>query len=204
MRIVDACRAHGVQRAAHAHRPRERQRPPGRGVRAAAARRRGDRRQRAGRRAADRHRDDRRLRGAAEATQRLRDGHRGARDRRCRGVRQPQRGEGRARCGRARVVLLQRADPVLARPHGRRRVAQRAARRCATSACTPTARAFCAAFRRCRRAPLEAVEALEQLRVLWQGERIAVHVSGERPGPGVDTPADLARVRASVAASAGF
>jgi 3-deoxy-manno-octulosonate cytidylyltransferase (CMP-KDO synthetase) len=45
-------------------------------------------------------------------------------------------------------------------------------------------------------APLEAVEALEQLRVLWQGERIAVHVSDERPGPGVDTPADLARVRA--------
>ena len=45
-------------------------------------------------------------------------------------------------------------------------------------------------------APLEAVEALEQLRVLWQGERIAVHVSRERPGPGVDTPADLARVRA--------
>lgn len=43
---------------------------------------------------------------------------------------------------------------------------------------------------------LEGVEALEQLRVLWHGERIAVHVSGERPGPGVDTPADLARVRA--------
>jgi 3-deoxy-manno-octulosonate cytidylyltransferase (CMP-KDO synthetase) len=40
------------------------------------------------------------------------------------------------------------------------------------------------------------VEALEQLRVLWQGERIAVHVSHERPGPGVDTPADLERVRA--------
>ena len=45
-------------------------------------------------------------------------------------------------------------------------------------------------------APLEAVEALEQLRVLWQGERIAVHVILERPGPGVDTPADLERVRA--------
>jgi 3-deoxy-manno-octulosonate cytidylyltransferase (CMP-KDO synthetase) len=45
-------------------------------------------------------------------------------------------------------------------------------------------------------APLEAVESLEQLRVLWQGERIAVHVSAERPGPGVDTPADLERVRA--------
>ena len=45
-------------------------------------------------------------------------------------------------------------------------------------------------------APLETVESLEQLRVLWHGERIAVHVSAERPGPGVDTPDDLARVRA--------
>ena len=44
--------------------------------------------------------------------------------------------------------------------------------------------------------PLEATEALEQLRVLWHGERIAVHVSAERPGPGVDTPEDLQRVRA--------
>jgi 3-deoxy-manno-octulosonate cytidylyltransferase (CMP-KDO synthetase) len=43
--------------------------------------------------------------------------------------------------------------------------------------------------------PLEAVESLEQLRVLWHGERIAVHVSPLRPGPGVDTPEDLARVR---------
>ena len=47
-------------------------------------------------------------------------------------------------------------------------------------------------------APLEAVEALEQLRVLWHGERIAVHVSAERPGPGVDTPQDLERVRTLV------
>jgi 3-deoxy-manno-octulosonate cytidylyltransferase (CMP-KDO synthetase) len=44
--------------------------------------------------------------------------------------------------------------------------------------------------------PLEAVESLEQLRVLWHGERISVHVSPVRPGPGVDTPEDLARVRA--------
>jgi len=44
--------------------------------------------------------------------------------------------------------------------------------------------------------PLEQLEALEQLRVLWHGERIAVHVSNSRPGPGVDTPEDLARVRA--------
>lgn len=43
--------------------------------------------------------------------------------------------------------------------------------------------------------PLEQVESLEQLRVLWHGERIAVHVSDTRPGPGVDTPEDLARVR---------
>ena len=45
-------------------------------------------------------------------------------------------------------------------------------------------------------APIERLEALEQLRVLWHGERIAVHVSSERPGPGVDTPQDLERVRA--------
>ncbi|MBL0089223.1 MAG: 3-deoxy-manno-octulosonate cytidylyltransferase [Ideonella sp.] len=44
--------------------------------------------------------------------------------------------------------------------------------------------------------PLERIEALEQLRVLWHGERIAVHIATERPGPGVDTPDDLARVRA--------
>ena len=43
--------------------------------------------------------------------------------------------------------------------------------------------------------PLEGIESLEQLRVLWHGERIAVHVSDSRPGPGVDTPADLERVR---------
>jgi 3-deoxy-manno-octulosonate cytidylyltransferase (CMP-KDO synthetase) len=45
--------------------------------------------------------------------------------------------------------------------------------------------------------PLEAIESLEQLRVLWHGERIAVHVAATAPGPGVDTPEDLARVRAS-------
>ena len=44
--------------------------------------------------------------------------------------------------------------------------------------------------------PLETVESLEQLRVLWHGERIAVHVAAQAPGAGVDTPEDLARVRA--------
>lgn len=44
--------------------------------------------------------------------------------------------------------------------------------------------------------PLERTESLEQLRVLWHGERIAVHISAQAPGAGVDTPEDLARVRA--------
>ena len=48
-------------------------------------------------------------------------------------------------------------------------------------------------------APLERCEALEQLRVLWHGERIAVHVAAAAPGTGVDTPEDLARVRQIVA-----
>ena len=48
-------------------------------------------------------------------------------------------------------------------------------------------------------APLERCESLEQLRVLWHGERIAVHVTDQAPGPGVDTPQDLERVRALVA-----
>ena len=49
-------------------------------------------------------------------------------------------------------------------------------------------------------APLETTESLEQLRVLWHGERIAVHLSDHAPGAGVDTPEDLARVRALLTA----
>ena len=45
-------------------------------------------------------------------------------------------------------------------------------------------------------APTEAIEALEQLRALWHGHRIAVHLADTAPGPGVDTPEDLERVRA--------
>lgn len=45
-------------------------------------------------------------------------------------------------------------------------------------------------------APQEITESLEQLRVLWHGQRIAVHVSRLAPGAGVDTPEDLERVRA--------
>jgi 3-deoxy-manno-octulosonate cytidylyltransferase (CMP-KDO synthetase) len=43
--------------------------------------------------------------------------------------------------------------------------------------------------------PLENIEALEQLRVLWHGYPIAVHVTGTAPPGGVDTPEDLERVR---------
>ncbi len=43
--------------------------------------------------------------------------------------------------------------------------------------------------------PLESIEALEQLRVLWNGYRIAVHVADAAPAAGVDTPEDLERVR---------
>ncbi len=51
-------------------------------------------------------------------------------------------------------------------------------------------------------APIETLESLEQLRALWHGHRIAVHVSDAAPGPGVDTPEDLARVRRLLSASA--
>jgi len=40
-------------------------------------------------------------------------------------------------------------------------------------------------------APLELAESLEQLRVLWHGERIHVSAAAEAPGQGVDTQHDL-------------
>jgi 3-deoxy-manno-octulosonate cytidylyltransferase (CMP-KDO synthetase) len=54
---------------------------------------------------------------------------------------------------------------------------------------------FLRQFPRLAQAPIEVVEALEQLRALWHGHRIAVHVTATAPGIGVDTPEDLARVR---------
>ncbi|MFJ5503654.1 3-deoxy-manno-octulosonate cytidylyltransferase [Pectobacterium carotovorum] len=42
---------------------------------------------------------------------------------------------------------------------------------------------------------LEQIELLEQLRVLWYGEKIHVAVAKAVPSVGVDTPEDLARVR---------
>ncbi len=43
--------------------------------------------------------------------------------------------------------------------------------------------------------PYEQAEQLEQLRVLWHGGRIAVHVTDQAPPAGVDSPEDLERVR---------
>ena len=42
---------------------------------------------------------------------------------------------------------------------------------------------------------IERTEALEQLRILWHGYRIAVVVSKQETPPGVDTPQDLEAVR---------
>ncbi len=54
---------------------------------------------------------------------------------------------------------------------------------------------FLRLFPKLPRAPIEVAEALEQLRAMWHGHRIAVHVTSLAPGPGVDTPDDLERVR---------
>jgi 3-deoxy-manno-octulosonate cytidylyltransferase (CMP-KDO synthetase) len=55
---------------------------------------------------------------------------------------------------------------------------------------------FLREFPKLTQAPIEITESLEQLRAMWHGHRIAVHVTEHSPGPGVDTPEDLARVRA--------
>ncbi len=56
--------------------------------------------------------------------------------------------------------------------------------------------AFLRRFPTLETSPLELTESLEQLRVLWHGERIAVHICAQAPGAGVDTFEDLVRVRA--------
>ena len=58
--------------------------------------------------------------------------------------------------------------------------------------------AFLHAYSGLAPAPIERFEALEQLRALWHGFRIAVTVSAIAPVAGVDTEDDLARVRAHV------
>jgi 3-deoxy-manno-octulosonate cytidylyltransferase (CMP-KDO synthetase) len=54
---------------------------------------------------------------------------------------------------------------------------------------------FLAKFAAMEPSPLERTEALEQLRALWHGYRIAVTISRAAIPPGVDTPQDLEAVR---------
>lgn len=54
---------------------------------------------------------------------------------------------------------------------------------------------FLSKFSSLAESPLERTEALEQLRVLWHGYRIAVVISETEIPPGVDTPQDLEAVR---------
>ncbi len=61
---------------------------------------------------------------------------------------------------------------------------------------------FLRTYARLDPAPMEAFEALEQLRALWHGHRIAVAIADRAPEAGVDTPEDLDRVRRLFAASA--
>ena len=55
---------------------------------------------------------------------------------------------------------------------------------------------FLKSFPKLSAAPTELAESLEQLRALWHGHQIAVHLSNHASAAGVDTPEDLARVRA--------
>ncbi len=43
--------------------------------------------------------------------------------------------------------------------------------------------------------PLEHIECLEQLRVLWHGEKLHVDIASQQPPPGVDSPEDLKLVQ---------
>ena len=62
---------------------------------------------------------------------------------------------------------------------------------------------FLREFPQLAQAPCELEEALEQLRALWHGHSIAVHVAPQAPGAGVDTPQDLERVRRIFSESTG-
>jgi 3-deoxy-manno-octulosonate cytidylyltransferase (CMP-KDO synthetase) len=55
---------------------------------------------------------------------------------------------------------------------------------------------FLRQFPKLEQAPLEKLESLEQLRAMWHGFDIVVTEADKAPGPGVDTPEDLERVRA--------
>jgi len=54
---------------------------------------------------------------------------------------------------------------------------------------------FLRAYAALKPAPTEQAEALEQLRALWYGYQIAIHIAPQAPPAGVDTPEDLERIR---------
>ena len=125
-----------------------------------------------------------------------RDRHRLPSDRRRGGGVQPERRQGGARRARLRAVLQPRDDSV-----GARRVR---GSRDALPPGLPIYRHYglyayrsrsCAPIRTSRRRRSSGFEALEQLRALWHGYRIAVDVTHGTPAPGIDTPEDLERVR---------
>lgn len=61
--------------------------------------------------------------------------------------------------------------------------------------------AFLKVYSQLAPAPVEQLEALEQLRAMWHGYRIAVAVTDNAPAAGVDTPEDLERVRTILSAN---
>jgi 3-deoxy-manno-octulosonate cytidylyltransferase (CMP-KDO synthetase) len=58
---------------------------------------------------------------------------------------------------------------------------------------------FLKTYSRLAPAPVEQFEALEQLRALWHGHRIACAITDSAPEPGVDTPDDLEKARRAFA-----
>jgi 3-deoxy-manno-octulosonate cytidylyltransferase (CMP-KDO synthetase) len=192
--ILAACAAHGIEaRMTRSDHPSgtDRIAEVARALGLAGRRGRG---QPAGRRAADRP-------GPAVRLRRPHQGRRADGDLRPsaerRGGRvQPERGQGRARQGGQGAVFLARHHPLAPRRlcrHARRAAAGYAPLR--HIGLYAYSNAFLQAYPGLEPAPLEQVEALEQLRVLWHGYPIAVHITDSAPPAGVDTPEDLARVR---------
>ncbi len=62
---------------------------------------------------------------------------------------------------------------------------------------------FLSGYQGLQPSPLEDIEKLEQLRVLWHGSKIHVCIAQQAPGPGVDTEADRLRVEQLIAANTG-
>lgn len=60
---------------------------------------------------------------------------------------------------------------------------------------------FLRAYTRLPPSPIESIEALEQLRAMWNGFRIGVVISDHLPVPGVDTPEDAKRMQEMFARS---